>query len=72
MGTARLAACLALARLLDHGTSGSTTGQRSSSGVSKDDVLSHENDILAYQIYPLVNVKTSYLSKNEKEGKFIL
>ena len=66
LGTARLTACLALARSLEHGTSGSATGRRSSSGISKDNILSHEDDILAYHFYPLVNVNTSYLSKNEK------
>ena len=68
LGTAHLTACLALARSLEHGTSGSTAGRRSSSGISNDDSLSHENHILAYHLYSLVDVRAFRLAKNKIAG----
>ena len=68
LGTARLTACLALARSLEHGTSGSTTAQRSSSGISNDNSLSHEDHIMAYHLYSLVDMRDFCSAKNKIAG----
>lgn len=68
LGAAHLTACLALARSLEHGTSGGTPGQHSSSGRSDDNSSSHEDHIMAYHLYSLVDVKAFCSAENKSAG----